>query len=82
MVTVYREAGFRFVIYRDDHEPAHVHVVKDGEVIINLLGPDGTPELRQAFGATRADIRRSLRIVAERRADLLAKWKEIHGGTD
>ena len=31
MVTVLREAGMRFVIYTDDHEPAHTHVYGDGE---------------------------------------------------
>ena len=43
MVTVHREAGFRFAIYRDDHAPAHVHAIKDGEVIVTLLGPGGEP---------------------------------------
>jgi hypothetical protein len=37
MVTVLREAGMRFVIYTDDHEPAHTHVYGDGEARINIL---------------------------------------------
>ena len=82
MVTVHREGGFRVVIYSNDHEPAHVHVIGDGEVIINLLGADNLPEVRQAYGATNADIRKALRIVTEQRASLLAKWQEIHDGTD
>jgi len=82
MVTVHREDGFRFAIYRNDHEPAHVHAIKDGETIVNLVGSDGRPELRESMGATKADIRKVLRIVAERRAYLLAKWKEIQDGTD
>lgn len=82
MVTVHRGGGFRVVIYSNDHEPAHVHVIRDGEVVINLLGTDDQPEVRQAYGATNADIRKSLRIVAEQRAMLLAKWQEIHDGTD
>jgi hypothetical protein len=80
MVTVHREGGFRVVIYKDDHEPAHVHVIKDGEVVIKLNGPDGVPVMRQSYGATKVDIRKSLRIVTEHRDALLAKWKEIHGG--
>ena len=82
MVTVHREGGFRIAIYKDDHEPAHVHVIKDGEVIVSLAGVDGRPELRQSRGATTADIRKSLRIVTEQQMHLLAKWKDIHGGTD
>jgi hypothetical protein len=58
MVTVHREAGFRFAIYRDDHEPAHVHVLKDGEVIVKLVGANGKPEVRQAYGSSNADIRK------------------------
>ena len=82
MVTVHREGGFRIVIYRNEHEPAHVHVIKDGEVIVNLSGADGTPEIRQAYGAMMADVRKSLRIVTEQQAHLLAQWEEIHGGAD
>jgi Domain of unknown function (DUF4160) len=82
MVTVHREARFRFAIYRNDHEPAHVHAIKDGEVIVNLVGADGRPELREASGATTAEIRRALRIVAGRQVMLLEKWKEIRDGVD
>lgn len=38
MVTVHREAGFRFIIFVDDHEPAHVHVIGDGKAKIDLGG--------------------------------------------
>lgn len=82
MVTVHREGGFRVVIYRDDHEPAHVHVIKDGEVIVTLVGADGRPEVQQAYRSTKADLGKALRIVTERQTDLLAKWKEMHGGAD
>jgi hypothetical protein len=82
MVTVHREGGFRVVIYRDDHEPAHVHVIKDGEVIVDLTGTNGAPEIRQAYATTKADVRKSLRLVTEQQAHLLAKWEEIHGGAD
>ena len=79
MVTVHREGGYRVVIYKDDHEPAHVHVIKDGEVIVNLGTATGGPELRQAFGGTAADVRKAVRIVIEQRDYLLGKWDEIHG---
>jgi len=80
MVTVYREGGFRFAIYRGDHEPAHVHVMKDGEVIVNLVGADGKPEVRNAYGTSKADVRKVVRIVAARQAEFLAKWQEMHDG--
>lgn len=79
MVTVHRAGGFSVVIFTNDHEPAHVHVFKDGEAKINLVGPGDAPELVWAVDMTRADIRRAMAIVTERRDDLLARWNEIHG---
>lgn len=79
MVTVHREAGLRFVIFTDDHKPAHVHVIGDGNSKIDLTGPDGKPELVTNDGFKAGDLRKALRIVAERRALLLEKWDEYHG---
>lgn len=79
MVTVYRAQGLRFVIFLNDHEPAHVHVFGDGEAKINLLGGDGAPTLIWADDMKRADVRRAMKIVSEKRDELLKKWKEVHG---
>lgn len=79
MVTVLRAQGLRFVIFADDHRPAHVHVFGDGEAKINLIGPDDGPELVWSVGLSRADIRRAYRLVVERRSELLERWREIHG---
>lgn len=49
---------------------------------MTLVGKDGRPEVRQDYGSTQADIRKALRIATERQAEFLAKWQEIHGGTD
>jgi hypothetical protein len=79
MVTIHREAGLRFVIYSDDHEPAHVHVAAGGSAKINLLGPNGAPELVRSFGLKAGELRKAMRIVSERQAEFLTKWNEIHG---
>jgi len=79
MVTVYRGRGMRAVIFLDDHEPAHVHAFGDGQAKINLLGKDGLPKLVWADGMKRSEVRRAMKIVIERQAEFLAKWKEIHG---
>jgi hypothetical protein len=78
MVTVLRSDGFRVVIYINDHLPAHVHVFGNGEAKINLVGEDG-PSLVWADNMTRGEVRRSMRIVAEQRAFLLQRWRDIHG---
>jgi hypothetical protein len=79
LITVIRSGGFRIVIFVDDHEPAHVHVYGDGEAKINLIGPNGAPELIWAVGMKRSEVRRAMAIVLENRGALLARWKEIHG---
>lgn len=30
MPTIFIFFGFRFMFYSDDHEPIHVHIIKDG----------------------------------------------------
>jgi len=79
MVTVHREAGLSFVSFTDDHPPAHIHVVGDGRAKIELVGEDGRPRLVNTRGFAASDIRRALRIVAERQDELLARRRSIHG---
>jgi hypothetical protein len=82
VVTVLRSQGLRVIIFTNDHLPAHVHVIGDGEAKIDLRGPDGAPRLVWADGMTRAEVRRALRIVSEHHAFLVARWEEIHGRPD
>jgi len=82
MVVVHRAHGFRFVIYTLDHEPAHVHITGAGQAKINLLGPDGTPELVSSIGIKRADMRRLMAVVMEQRDEFLREWERIHGQHD
>lgn len=79
MVVVHRAFGYRFIIYLDDHEPAHVHVRRDGEAKVQLEGPDGLPFISEVASVTRRDQRRILREVGEHQAMLLLRWSEIHG---
>lgn len=79
MVTIFRAAGLRVVIFVNDHEPAHVHVAGNGQVKINLIGADGEPELVWADGMKRSDIRRAMKIVTEHKALFLRRWMDIHG---
>ena len=79
MVTVHREAGLRFIIFVDDHEPAHVHVFGEGKAKINLAGEDGEPKLVYNDGFKAGDLRKALRIVAQQQATMLERWDEYHG---
>lgn len=79
MVTVHREAGFRFVIFSDDHDPAHVHVVGDGNAKVDLGGGNGMPEMVYAGGFKQGDVRRILDVVRKHRTMFLKRWNDIHG---
>ena len=79
MVVIHREAGLRFVIFVNDHEPSHVHVFRDGEAKIDLGSARGEPRLISFVGLSDLDLRRAMRIVSERRLEFLARWKAIHG---
>ncbi len=79
MVTVHRAFGCRFVIFSNDHEPAHIHVVGAGcEAKVQLNGEMGLT-LVWHVGFKPADMRRIMAEVLKERATLLAKWDEIHG---
>ena len=82
MIVVHRAGGFRFVIYTSDHQPAHIHVVGDGHAKINIVGPEGAPELVFSVGIKESDMRRLLVEVAEHREELLDRWEQIHGNPD
>jgi DNA-binding phage protein len=61
MVTVLRESGLKFVIYLDDHPPAHVHVFGDGKAKIALVTDDGAPKVARTTGMKASELRKALR---------------------
>lgn len=81
MPTVLRLDGFRVVIYPNDHLPSHIHVLKgSGEVRIDLGSEEIAPQLMSVLGDIRdKDVVSALYLVKEHQAELLAKWREIHG---
>lgn len=79
MITVLRSQGLQVAIYKDDHEPPHVHIYCGGKAKIILTGSAGRPELVKASGMTHAEVRKAMRLVAEHRDRLLLVWSEIHG---
>jgi len=75
MIALLRAAGMRFVIYTDDHEPAHLHVYGDGEARINIL----TATVISNHGMSKRDLSRALLIVREHQDLFLNKWHDLHG---
>jgi hypothetical protein len=57
MPTVLRFEGLRVVIYPNDHRPAHVHVIGEGnEAVFNLNYPVGRVEVRENYGFSRREV--------------------------
>ncbi len=82
MLTVFKDKGFRFVIYPNDHEPAHVHVLKGDEINLRIkLSLNHSPvEVLSCYGNIRdKDIVWAISVVSEKNALFLNKWLEIHG---
>ena len=79
MPTAHYENGFRFVIFFNDHGPAHIHVFgPDGEAKITLEGPEGLV-LDWFVGIGRLEMRRIMQEAERERGRLLAEWRRIHG---
>ena len=79
MATILRTNGFAFRIHTNDHEPAHVHVVKgDGEVIINLGDETTHPSIREIYGLSDRDVAVAYDLVNQFKTTLLNGWRGIH----
>ena len=80
MPTVLRIGALRFVIWLNDHDPAHAHVFSaQAEAKIELGEPDGHPRLIENRRMKRSDLSKALNVVFEHRSMLMDKWRKIHG---
>ncbi|UEM02532.1 DUF4160 domain-containing protein [Skermanella rosea] len=74
-VTVHRAFGFRFVMFSNDHSPAHVHVVgHGGEAKITLAEPFRA-KVDWSTGISQADLRRIMAEVERKRPLLIEAWE-------
>jgi hypothetical protein len=80
MPVIHRECGWSVFIHTDDHPPPHVHVrVPGGDVKVQLVGPDGDPEVVRIRNVNDRDAWRALAIVYQHQELFLAYWELIHG---
>jgi hypothetical protein len=78
--TIHEEAGFQFRIFSNDHDPPHVHAVKENKAVSIDLGDQNTrPSIERNYGMKRVDVKKALRIVAEYQEVFLEHWGKYHG---
>ncbi|MEO0515926.1 MAG: DUF4160 domain-containing protein [Cyanobacteria bacterium P01_A01_bin.116] len=79
MPTIYREKGFQFFVYPNDHQPAHVHVFhSDGEVKIDVSGSEPVPiGIYGKMG--RKTVNKALDIAELHLKKLQNGWEKFHG---
>ena len=80
-----------FILNRDEHPPAHVHVVKgdhpkNGPYCKVKLGGSGdvsdaskSPVLWEVHGLDRDDARRAVKLVEQHLDACWAEWRRFHG---
>jgi hypothetical protein len=75
MATAHRESGFTFRVWSNDHEPAHVHAWKSGELAVVNLTP---VSVRSVRGMKPSDVARAVAIVEAHRDKMLQVWRDTH----
>jgi len=72
--TILRLSGLR-VVYPNDHRPAHVHVIGNGdEAIFELNCPDGPVSLRGNFGFAQHELTSIQKTLSEQVEQLCKAW--------
>ena len=76
MTVVLRVEGLRVVVHGNDHVPAQVHVLGDGEAKVSLMSAGMRPSWSRL--RTRAEIRRAMRVMSGQQAFLPRRWEQLH----
>ena len=78
MPEIFREQGFKVVIYFEDHSPAHVHVYR-GDMAIRIQIEDDCTILTAEGRISRKELKKAVKLVKSHQTELLKIWEEIHG---
>ena len=76
--TILRTAGFEFIVFPNDHVPAHVHAFHgDDVVVIDVSGE--RPVVRQIIKMKPTNVRRAVEAASTNLDALRRGWMTIHG---
>jgi hypothetical protein len=74
MPTVFIFFGFRFMFYSDDHEPIHIHVIKDGHEAKYNINP---LEMVYNHGFKKNEIALIESIIMENEEIIASRWRNF-----
>lgn len=74
MPTIFIIFGFIFKFFSDDHEPIHVHVLKDGHEAKYLVDPEVTQVFN--YGFKKHELSLIEGIIEENANVIKERWKE------
>ncbi len=78
MPEIFRELGFRFYFYSDEHLPIHVHVRNaDGEIKLNIVHEKIT--IIRNYGMKLKDVKIAKELAKTRREEIIMEWIKFFG---
>ncbi|MBR4547899.1 MAG: DUF4160 domain-containing protein [Paludibacteraceae bacterium] len=77
MPTLFIVFGFRFMFYSNDHEPIHVHVIKDNAEARFQVQPDVA--LLDNKGLKPAELKLAESLVEENKEMIIERWMTFFG---
>ena len=73
MPTLFYLFGFRFMFYSNDHEPIHVHVIKDEHEAKFRVDP---VQLIENNGLKSSELRLAESVIEENKEIIINRWNE------
>lgn len=74
MPTIFRQDGYQFLFYSNEHRPIHVHVrYGGGEAVFNV---EIEVELRESYGLKVRELSKAQMLAEMHREAIIEKWHE------
>jgi hypothetical protein len=76
MPEVFRQLGYKFHFFANDHEPIHIHVSKAGNEAIYIVS-ENEITLRENFGMKKNELRLIESLIELERTLIIETWTDF-----
>ena len=73
MPTIFKEEGYRFYFYSNEHLPEHIHVEK-GDIYLRVVLE--TLEVTDSYAVNSKEVKKIVKLVEENRLKIKGAWNE------